>query len=233
MEIQRQPDETTCGPTCLHAVYAALGDSCSLEQLIQEVPALAGGGTLGVHLANHALARGYRVTIYTYNLQVFDPTWFTDTAVNLTDRLERQLSGASREKRREATEAYLEFLRRGGQVRMEDLSRELLADLVRGDRPVLAGVSATYLYRSARERDNKPDDTAGEPVGHFVVLHGYDSVAEAVAVADPFIGDTPFEDLNYTVDVHRLVNALLLGIVTYDANLIVIQPPASPVAAGT
>lgn len=227
MEILPQPDETSCGPTCLHAIYRAHGDEVSLEELSAEVPALGGGGTLGVHLANHALRRGYGATVYTYNLQVFDPTWFEAGAADLADRLERQLAGASGDKRRHATEAYLELLRRGGRVRMEDLSRELLADMLQGGRPVLAGVSATFLYRCARERDNKSDDVAGDPVGHFVVLHGYDPVAEAVAVADPYLGDTPFENRNYTVDVHRLVNALLLGIVTYDANLIVIEPPGA------
>jgi len=34
------------------------------------------GGTLAVNLANHALRRGYRALIVTYNLTVFDPSWF-------------------------------------------------------------------------------------------------------------------------------------------------------------
>ena len=31
------------------------------------------GGTLDVFLANHALQRGYKATILTYNLDLFDP----------------------------------------------------------------------------------------------------------------------------------------------------------------
>ena len=79
-EIQPQPDDTTCGPTCLHAVYKHFGDDISLEQLLDEVPRSESGGTLGVHLANHALARGYEARILTWNLRVFDPTWFYEGA---------------------------------------------------------------------------------------------------------------------------------------------------------
>ena len=32
-----QPDETTCGPTCLHAVYRYWGTERSLDSLIGEV----------------------------------------------------------------------------------------------------------------------------------------------------------------------------------------------------
>ena len=77
LDILSQPDETTCGPTCLHAVYRYYRDDISLKQVISEAHLLEGGGTLEVLLACHALRRGYRATIYTYNLQVFDPTWFT------------------------------------------------------------------------------------------------------------------------------------------------------------
>jgi hypothetical protein len=74
--IERQPDDTTCGPTCLHAVYQFHGDSVPLDAVIAEAQRLEEGGTLAALLGSHALSRGYKVTIHTYNLQVFDPTWF-------------------------------------------------------------------------------------------------------------------------------------------------------------
>ncbi|HPF71947.1 MAG TPA: cysteine peptidase family C39 domain-containing protein, partial [Candidatus Krumholzibacteria bacterium] len=72
-EIAPQPDETTCGPTCLHAIYRYYGDDIPLDQVVREVPTLEQGGTLAVLLAGHALARGYRAAIHTYKLQIFDP----------------------------------------------------------------------------------------------------------------------------------------------------------------
>ena len=57
VEILTQPDDFTCGPTCLHALYQYFGDEIPLEQVIREVQFLEGGGTLDVLLANHALKR--------------------------------------------------------------------------------------------------------------------------------------------------------------------------------
>ena len=76
LKILTQPDDSTCGPTSLHAVYQYFDDDISLDQVIKEVSFLEEGGTLAVMLGCHALKRGYKVKIYTYNLHVFDPTWF-------------------------------------------------------------------------------------------------------------------------------------------------------------
>src|SRR6185295_14278659 len=90
LEILSQPDDATCGPTCLHAVYRYFKDSVQLDDVIAEVPRLAGGGTLAVNLANHALRRGYRALIVTYNLTVFDPSWFEGDRHDLAERLAAQ-----------------------------------------------------------------------------------------------------------------------------------------------
>ena len=75
LDILPQPDDYTCGPTCLHAVYNYYGDKISLLKVIEEVPTLYSGGTLAVMLGCHALQRGYKASIYSYNLELFDPSW--------------------------------------------------------------------------------------------------------------------------------------------------------------
>ena len=74
--IHPQPTDSTCGPTCLHAVYRYWQDPISLDQTIADIGELSMGGTLAVQLACHALRRGYDATIHSYNLQLFDPSWF-------------------------------------------------------------------------------------------------------------------------------------------------------------
>ncbi|MFN3603725.1 MAG: cysteine peptidase family C39 domain-containing protein [Leptonema sp. (in: bacteria)] len=75
--IKNQPDETTCGITCLQSIYRYYEEKYpSLQQLKEEVEFLKEGGTLAGMLGNHALQRRYRISIYTYNLQIFDPAWF-------------------------------------------------------------------------------------------------------------------------------------------------------------
>lgn len=226
IEILPQPDDATCGPTCLHAVYRFFEDPISLERVIAEVEPLKTGGTLAVNLARHALGRSYTATIYTYNLRVFDPTWFTLPGIDLADRLRRQAKAKPTEKLREATAAYLEFLALGGEIRYEELSTTLLQRLLE-DGPVITGLSSTYLYACARERgerDLTDDDVAGFPQGHFVVLGGYDPEGREVRVADPLEDRPGFESRLYTAGVDRVLGAILLGVLTYDSNLAVIRP---------
>ena len=68
IRVMAQPDEESCGPTCLEAVYRHFGDEVSLSDLIHDVPQVTGGGTLAVHLATHAVRRGYDATLFTLNL---------------------------------------------------------------------------------------------------------------------------------------------------------------------
>jgi len=226
-DIAAQPDLTTCGPTSLQAVYRFFGDELPLEQVIRETQQLEGGGTLAVLLGNHALARGYHGTLYTYNLHVFDPTWFRPGAPPLDQLIHAQAEAKSGKKLRVASRAYLEFLRRGGRIRMEDMTGTLLRRYLKRGIPILTGLSSTYLYREPREfgDPSQPDDIRGLPQGHFVVLCGYDSKERSVLVADP-LQPNPLADgsRKYTVKLNRLISAIMLGIVTFDANLLVIEP---------
>jgi hypothetical protein len=226
VEILPQPDDFTCGPTCLHALYRYFGDEVPLEQVIAEVPVLENGGTLDVLLANHALTRGYSARIFTYNVQMFDPTWFNRKGVNLAERLRLQSEHKDSERLRIATEAYLLFLERRGELRFEELTTALVRKYLGREVPILTGLSATYLYGTAREYgpEGRPDDVRGKPAGHFVVLCGYDKETREVLVADP-LQKNPLSGTNqYTVSIDRVISAILLGILTYDANLLIIEP---------
>lgn len=226
VDMLPQPDDYTCGPTCLHAVYRYHGDEVPLDQLVVEVPAVEGGGTLDVLLANHALRRGYDATIYTYNLRIFDPTWFASPNVDLAERLRRQAAHKTSAKLGLATDAYLEFLELGGRLRFDDLTSGLVRKYLNRSIPVLTGLSSTYLYRTAREFGPRcdSDDIRGEPVGHFVVLCGYDRDTRDVLVADPLSTNPVARAHRYVVSIDRVICAILIGILTYDANLLIIQP---------
>jgi hypothetical protein len=226
LDILPQPTLTTCGPTCLHAVYRYYGDTIGLEQVIEEVPALVGGGTLAVELGRHALARGYEAAISTLNLQVFDPSWFGKEPVDLAAKLRAQREVKTHRKLRGAIDAYLDFLRLGGRIEMVEFTSRLLRRILRRETPILAGLSATWLYGSPREfgPDCVYDDVRGEACGHFVVLAGYDPVTKTVLVADPYLSNPLGDRHHYSLDIERVLGAIHLGILTYDANLLVIEP---------
>lgn len=229
IKILSQPSDTTCGPTSLHAVYNYYGDNISLGQIIREVPSLDGGGTLGVLLGNHALQRGYRVKIYTYNLNMFDPTWFRSNETNLVRKLQLQAKYKRSRKFLNESNAYIKFLRSGGEVYFKDIAASVLKKYLNKEIPVLTGLSATYLYNHSREfsvSKNKSlyDNIRGYPTGHFVILAGYDRKNKVVLVADPYKGNPFSENQYYKIGISRLINSILLGIVTFDANLLIIQP---------
>jgi hypothetical protein len=177
VEILRQPDDVTCGPTCLHAVYRYWGEDISLAEVIRTVRSLeqddCGRGTLAVNLGLHALRRGYGATLITFNLDLFDPTWFrpdgSADSVLLTSKLQAQAEIAPFDDKKLvlSTEAYIEFLELGGVIRLEDLTTRLISGHIRAGRPVLTGLSATYLYRAMREHgpNDDSDDIRGLPHG--------------------------------------------------------------------
>ena len=226
ISILPQPDDTTCGPTCLHAVYHYYGDSIPLADVIADTQMLRAGGTLAVFLACAAMRRGYQATIYTYNLQMFDPSWFVTLEINIAERLRRQAAAKQDSKLRHATSGYLEFLELGGKMRFTDLNTRLLRSIIRRRLPILTGLSSTYLYRTAREfgPNDELDDIRGLPAGHFVVLSGYHRRDRTVLIADPLSPNPVAPTQSYPVNIDRVICAILLGVLTYDANLLVIHP---------
>lgn len=227
IKILTQPDDTTCGPTSLHAVYRFHGLDIGLEDVIHSVYSLEGGGTLAVMLGIDALKRGFDARIYSYNLKVFDPSWKGLENEELISLLEKQLEYKSGKRFEHATKAYQSFLKLGGEIRFEDLNSDIFKHYFDKDVPILTGLSATYLYNSKREYTNRKnksvfDDIKGEPMGHFVVLCGMTD--KTVFVADPH-NENPISGKNYyEVDINRLLNSILLGIVTYDANMLMVLP---------
>lgn len=223
--ISPQPDDETCGPTCLHSVYRYLGDPLTFEEVLTGVAMNPTGGTLACNLGCHALSRGYKARLFTYNLMLFDPTWFQGE-VDLSEKLRAQAAAKAEPRIVGATNSYLDYLKLGGGIEFRDLSCDLIAELLEQGHPIMAGLSATYLYRSSREigeRETSYDDVKGYPCGHFVVIVGYDGASNEFVVADP-TKDHPFDgDHLYRVSGDRMLASILLGVMTYDGNLLVVE----------
>lgn len=222
-----QPDCTSCGPTGLHALYDYWDDPISLDQVVKSVVQFErGGGTLGVILGKHALDRGYQVKIYTYNLHIFDPSWFSLSSHDLIEKLRLRIKNKQlSEKETIAHNAYIEYLRLGGVLAFEDLSPALLTRYLDQGIPLLAGLSSTWLYGAKRENSalNVDDDVAGDPAGHFVVLYGHDLNTGLVNVADPYLPNPIRDGHYYQISLDRIISSILLGVMTFDGNILVIK----------
>ncbi|MBI4844285.1 MAG: hypothetical protein HY809_08200 [Nitrospirae bacterium] len=71
---------------------------------------------------------------------------------------------------------------------------------------------------------SQPTETTCGPAGHFVVLSGYNREEKTVMVADPFHPNPYSESHHYTTSITRVLCSILLGVLTYDANLLIIEP---------
>jgi hypothetical protein len=234
LSVQRfvQPDDVTCGPTCLRKVYSFYGLDVDIDEVISSLERNEDGGTLAVFLGISALKRGFRARIYSYDLRIFDPTWFDLPADRLREKIHARFPYLKDAQRLRAATAYIRFLGMGGEMSFEELTPGLMKAIIDREHPILAGLSATYLYRTARERWDDmverllDDDVRGDPTGHFVVISGYEQWGRRLCVLDPF--EHPGMDTDnggpQTVDASRLINAILLGDVTYDAVLLEVWP---------
>lgn len=232
VRILTQPDDVTCGPTSLHAVYDYYDYKIELPELIQQVDFLVDGGTLAVFLGMDALRKGFAAKIYSYNLKLFDPSWKKETPQSIIRLLKEQMAQKNDPKLHTASKAYIQFLEMGGKLRFDNMTTGLLKRYFRENAPLLVGLSSTFLYECKRERVAEDgiktvyDDVSGEPSGHFVVLCGMDE-NNHVWVADPYKNNPISQDNYYSVDIHRLINSIMLGIVTYDANMLIVRPHLS------
>lgn len=232
-KINEQPDDESCGPTCLHSIYKHYGLDISYDEIVTQVERSLSGGTLAPLLGKHALQSGFKVTLYVNNLDLYDPAWFNKDGSSNANYLREKLMQQMRFKRdrflARGTHSSLDFLTLGGTVRFQTLTIELLEQYFDQGTPVLTGLSSTYLYNVSREvftREGKSvsDDIRGQPCGHFVVLCGHDEQNGLVVVADPFKANPVSGDHYYKVTSQRLINAIMLGVVTLDGNLLIIEP---------
>lgn len=217
-----QPDDVTCGPTCLAQIYRYYGYQRTVSEVIQETPRNPDGGTLAVYLGTSALRKGFLTTIYSYNLRVFDPTWQTLRPPALVAKLQKRVHAVESRRLRHTLNAYIAYLKAGGEVKFQELNTRLLVEILARGSPILTGLSATYLYQTKREFCEEYDDIRGEPAGHFVVICGYYPRGDRFIVRDPS-SHIPFSRTGkYSVSAERLIAAIFLGDATYDAVLLVL-----------
>ena len=235
LNIRTQPNDETCGPTSLHAIYHYYGLNITLPEVINTIERSLSGGTLSPLLGKHALLRGFNATIYVNQLDLFDPTWFKKSKAPreaLITKLKSQDKFKHAKNLAVASKAYQEFLELGGDIRFKTVDVQMLKEYFKQNIPILTGLNSTYLYRTSRELFTQEgesffDDLQGSSCGHFVVLCGYDEKRRRVIVADPFRSNPLSQNNFYKVSIARLINAIMLGAQTYDATLLMIIPKAN------
>ncbi|ETO93918.1 C39 family peptidase [Legionella oakridgensis] len=147
----------------------------------------------------------------------------------IREKLYEQLNHASHQKMHLTTQAYLQFLDLGGRIHFSEMNFDLIRQQVDQNTPLISGLSATYLYQTMRDYTNKEDrvvydEWLGAPSGHFVVIRGYEANPNTLHIADPYSPHPLSREHYYSISFSHWLHAFLLGIMTYDAELLVIKP---------
>lgn len=225
--IKTQPDETSCGPSCLYSIYKMAGEQqLSFKKVQADIEQFKdGGGTLAVVLGIDALKKGYEVDLHTMNLNIFDPSWFHLSHQTIEKKLNARLQARkNRKKESFAIKKYLEFIQLGGTLKFGDVTPELLKKYLLQGAPLLVGLSSTWLYQCKREnpKTNEVDDITGDPEGHFILAFEYKKKSRTILIGDPYPSN-PKKNPFYKVPIERFIASLYLGVYTYDANILIIK----------
>jgi hypothetical protein len=149
LDILAQPDNVTCGPTCLHAVYRFYGDQLPLDQVIQRDSAASRRWDIGCFAGVPRFAPRLRRDHFDVQSADLRPD-LVSAPISLAWRIVCELrwpsSGSSKlacgERGLSGIATDL-----GGRIQMEDFTSRLIRRYLKREIPILTGLSATYLYR--------------------------------------------------------------------------------------
>jgi len=215
-----QPDECSCGLSCLKMVLACHGRSFFHDDLNELTPPNPDIGLYDSHLGLAAIQLGFAATIYTYNYRIFHPIWNRLSRKDLMGKLATRQMCAMTPQQALAAELYIEFLRAGGELLFYPLSRELILAHFNRDLPLIAALDMSFLYDCMAFYDEFSEHRAT----HFVVLHGYNPEDNTFFISDPWYSiPLPNKNGQYYIDADRVINAIFLGQERNDSAIIVIQ----------
>jgi hypothetical protein len=165
----------TCGPSSLQQVMAYYGKKMKLGDIIKDIPMFM-DGTYLAYLAKYAMEAGFKPLIITYNVDIFDPTWFRLSRKSLI----KKLRSRSRIRKldiniRRGCKSYVDYLESGGKLSFNFTTTEIIKKYLKKKRPIIVRLSSTILHDRKRLDLNKDkrDDISGSPGFHFVVVSGY------------------------------------------------------------
>lgn len=215
IEMLPQPDDTSCGPTALHAIYKYYGLDIPLNTVISELEGYSTlEGTYDAMIGVDALKRGFQVNIFVYNLRIFDPSWKYDESI--TEKLYTMKARLSDPRLIKSVEWFIRFSEMGGHI----VISSPLINALTAEHPVICGLSATHLYNCRRENPITNEyDEFGSPVGHYVVTDAHFGDT-SVPIYDPYGDRSRIRKIEYIMPINAVIESIMLGTLTYDGSVI-------------
>lgn len=200
VEHQYQPTITTCGQTALSILLSHFGEVINPLKIEQNVPQVQDKngqnmGTITQHMATWCIDKGYNVSLYTFDCQVIDQSWFGLGKDELVEKLRQREEGWTVPSlgelwTKEYARSYKEFIQHGGNLHItRAVTSELLYKLLENG-PILPCLNFNTLYgvpksRRLNNQEAVDDDINGVAINHFVVIYGNNEDGNLL-IADPW-----------------------------------------------
>ncbi len=199
-----QPTNNSCGYTALAILLSFTGIKLIPEEVLAKVPQPNDEkgeptGSVTSQLAAWCLSQGRKIKFYTFDCEIIDLSWSKLSKSELINRLEtvkdvRDVPGLGKHWSRIYVEAYIDFLKTGGELIIQpNVTSQLLYTLLEKG-PVYVNVCANTInnegravYPDHQKRELALNDVDGKVSTHSVVIYGNNESGELL-VADPWRG---------------------------------------------
>ena len=188
ISLKKQSSSSNCVQTSTSMFLKFYNINISPDEIEAAIPVRtnAEGQPIGTLIADIGawLIRSKKIksTMHVFDVQIIDRSWCKLTQNELQDKvLEMQAKGVSTALTIYSPlliDAYVQFLKSGGQINITKCTNELLQSLL-SKGPILAIVSYNYIYdypRSAYNPESKsygPNSIDGKAIEHAIVVTGY------------------------------------------------------------
>lgn len=194
---------TDCGPNSLTMLLSYYDSSIKLEEVLKNTPQVKNLGTFDGWLGVTAIKLGYKVRINSLNIESIPRKWHS---LKLSNILKKLKTKKTKDKAlNHSIKGYSKFIELGGKLIFENINKEMLIKKLNKG-PILIGLSSSYLYKEEKT------------VGHFVVVNGYEN--NKFSIIDPWHSIPFSKNGRYKLEPNKLINAILLGALTYDCCIL-------------
>ena len=180
----------SCIPACLQEVFSYYKKQISQEKILDSLEHPERGMAVA-QAGFFAKKSGFKPTVITNNISIFDPIWFSLTNVKLIDNLEKRKKFVDKYNQA-LIDAYIKYIEATGTIKFESISADLLKKYLSQNIPIIIELASTYLYKKAKSTRPGAFDNAfkGDIEGHGVVIAGFNG--DKFKIVDPNSRQNPY-----------------------------------------
>ncbi|MFO0703211.1 MAG: hypothetical protein U0525_00610 [Patescibacteria group bacterium] len=198
----------TCGPSCLHNIYASFGMDKSLSVILHDLGVTDKDSTHLPQLARHLNDNNIETTIISSNPFSVSPSWKNKSKEKIIEKLKKWVLHNYKDSYLRESLFLLFYLQEGGNLEIKDLSTKLIDQCISDGHLVLCCLEESWLW-GKRKISGKQEyhDVKGHATGHFVIIIG--QTEDEYIVNDPYPTHLPGREGIYNVPKDQLFIATI------------------------